>query len=527
MPSKPATILHEVAPMGNGQSLSKPPTLRKTRSAGILLHVTSLPGKYGIGDFGPAAHAFVESLARAKQTWWQVLPLTPPADGSNPYNSFSAFAGNPNLVSPELLLRDGLLRRSDLSAQGFPEGKVGYPRVNDFRSEILRRAWERFAGGAVGSLRGEFEQFCHDQSAWLDDFALFMALKEMNENKPWTEWDRSIVRRNKSALDAARCELAEHVQRHQFVQFLFFRQLNDLRRRAHELGVKLFGDMPIFVSGDSADVWANPHLFQLDKDGHAKVVSGCPPDYFSETGQRWGNPHYDWPAMTRDAFAWWVARLRNTFAQVDMIRIDHFRGFEAYWQIKAQHPTAKDGRWVKAPGTELFHTLRRELGSLPLVAEDLGLITPEVVALRESFGLPGMKVLQFAFGGAPDDPFLPHNYERNTVAYTGTHDNDTTVGWFKSLQSEERRRVERYVPGSGRNVAWELIRLAWSSVADTAIAPLQDVLSLGPDARMNLPGTAAGNWGWRLKPGMLKNQLLDRLGEMTETYGRAPKVTRA
>ena len=513
--------------MGNGQSSSKPPTPRQARSAGILLHVTSLPGKYGIGDLGPAAHAFAESLARAKQTWWQVLPLTPPADGSNPYNSFSAFAGNPNLVSPELLLRDGLLRRSELTAQGFPEGKVDYPRVNDLRSAILRQAWERFAGGAAGSLRGDFEQFCRGQAAWLDDFALFMALKEANENKPWTDWDRAIVRRNKGVLESARRDLSEHVRRHQFVQFLFFRQLSALRRRAHELGVKLFGDMPIFVSGDSADVWANSHLFQLDKDGRAKVVSGCPPDYFSETGQRWGNPHYDWRAMKRDGFAWWVARLRTTFDQVDMVRIDHFRGFEAYWEINAQHPTAKDGRWVKAPGAELFRTLQKELGGLPLVAEDLGLITPEVAALRESFALPGMKVLQFAFGGSHDDPFLPHNYERNTVAYTGTHDNDTTAGWFKSLSEKERRRVRQYLPRAEKDIPSALIRLAWASVADVAIAPLQDVLGLGSDARMNLPGTPTGNWGWRLKPGMLKNALLDRLGEMTETYGRASKPPQA
>ena len=507
------------------RSSTEPPTPSKPRAGGVLLHVTSLPGKYGIGDLGPAAHDFLDALARAKQTWWQLLPLTPPADDSNPYNSFSAFAGNPNLISPDLLLRDGLLRRQDLDAQTFPEAKVDYPRVNQDKSILLLRAWLRFSTGAAKPLRDDFEHFRHAQSPWLDDFALFMALKEAFFHKPWTDWPKPLVGRNKSEIESARRNLAEAIQRHRFVQYLFFRQLDSLRKRAREVNIKLFGDMPIFVSGDSADVWANPHLFQLDRDGRPKVVSGCPPDYFSETGQRWGNPHYNWPRMKRDGFAWWVARLRNTFAQVDMVRIDHFRGFEAYWEIPAHHPTAKDGRWVKAPGHDLFRALRKQLGDLPFVAEDLGLITPEVTSLRDGFDLPGMKVLQFAFGGSPDDPFLPHMYERNTVSYTGTHDNDTTKGWFESLKKEERQRVQRYVQGTPKDLPWNMIRLAWSSVADTAIAPLQDILGLGSEARMNRPGTAENNWAWRFKPRVLKDRLLDRLGELTETYGRAPRRT--
>ena len=501
-------------------------TLRP-RSAGILLHVTSLPGPTGIGDLGPAAYAWVDALARARQTWWQVLPLGPPGDGDSPYQAYSAFAGNPILVSPELLARDGLLRRADLRGADFPTGRVDYRRVNAFKTRLLARAWGQFrGGGAGGTLRADFESFAAGESAWLDNFALFMALKEARPGAPWTDWPKPLVLCDPAALDTARRELADVIGRHRFVQFLFFRQLRSLRDYAAGRGVRLIGDLPIFVSADSADVWANPHLFQLDRRRRPKAVAGVPPDYFSKTGQRWGNPLYDWEAMKRDSYAWWVARLRAALTQADLVRIDHVRGFEAYWRIPASRPTAERGRWVKVPGVELFETVRGKLGGLPFIAEDLGLITPEVEALRDRFALPGMRVLQFGFGGDVGNPFLPHNYVRNAVAYTGTHDNDTTAGWYASLRRPERRHVLQYAPGADRDPAWAMIRLAWSSVADCAITPLQDVLGLDGKARMNTPGTARGNWRWRVRADQLDKGALDRLGEITETFGRAPDRAR-
>ena len=494
----------------------------RRRSAGVLLHVTSLPAPYGVGDLGPAAFRWVDTLARAHQSWWQILPLGPPGAGHSPYQSFSAFAGNPTLISPDALMGDGLLRRADLTSANFPAaGPVDYERAGAFKAGLLAKAWERFtAGGAARPLKSAFEKFSAAQAAWLDDFALFMALKDAHGAANWTDWPIDLVRRKPAALRDARRELADAVGRHRFAQFLFFRQLDALRTYARDQGVKLIGDLPIFVSGDSADVWANSHLFQLDKHRRPRAVAGVPPDYFSETGQRWGNPLYDWRAMARDRYAWWVARARSALDQVDLVRIDHFRGFEAYWSVPADAPTAQTGRWVKAPGAELFKTLRQKLGHLPFIAEDLGVITPEVEALRDGFGLPGMRVLQFGFGGGPDNAFLPHNYVRNAVAYTGTHDNDTTAGWFASLKRKDKDHVRRLAPGVDKDPAGELLRLVWSSVADYAIAPVQDVLALGSETRMNTPGTATGNWRWRMTPEMLKGKAYDRLGQLTETYDR-------
>jgi 4-alpha-glucanotransferase len=493
------------------------------RAAGILLHPTSLPGPYGIGDLGPAAYAWVDALVAARQTWWQILPLGPTGYGDSPYQCFSAFAGNPYLLSPEALVRDGLLRRDDLADVSFPDGRADYGPVIRFKVAMLARAWENFQAGAGGHLRPAFEEFCERRAAWLDDFALFMALKDAHGGVSWSVWPEEYVLREPEALRQARRELAPAVGQHKFRQFLFFRQWGELRGYAHSRGVRLIGDIPIFVSSDSADVWAHPGLFQLDAHRRPRVVAGVPPDYFSATGQLWGNPLYDWDALKRTGYAWWIERMLATLAQVDLVRLDHFRGFEAYWEIPAGMPTAQIGRWVEGPGADFLEALRDALGGLPLIAEDLGVITPEVEALRDRFGLPGMRILQFAFGGAAEDRFLPHNYERNTVVYTGTHDNDTTRGWFARLSTREAAFLRRYAPYAETDVAWELIRLAWGSVADTAVAPLQDVLSLGTEARMNLPGRPSGNWGWRFTAGMLTDAVLGRLADLTEVYSRGLK----
>ena len=512
-------MVKEAQPGGSMTTTTGKP--KSPRSAGILLHPTSLPSPYGIGDLGPSAHAWVDTLTRARQTWWQVLPLGPTGYGDSPYQAFSAFAGNPYLVSPELLVRDGLVKQADLASVHFPADRVDYGPVIQFKNWILGRAWDAFRSRAAPALQPAFEQFCVEQAGWLDDYALFMALKDAHGGAGWQEWPAELRLRQPAALARARKELEGPIGLHKFRQFLFFRQWADVRHHAHERGVRLIGDVPIFVSIDSADVWANPGLFQLDAERRPIAVAGVPPDYFSATGQLWGNPLYNWEALKRTGYAWWVARLRATLRQVDLVRLDHFRGFEAYWEIPAGSPTAQTGRWVKGPGHDFFRALRAALGDLPLIAEDLGVITPEVEALRDHFHLPGMRILQFAFGGAVEDRFLPHNYERNTVVYTGTHDNDTTLGWFRTLSEAESRFLRRYVPGVEHDPAWSLIRLAWSSVADYALAPLQDVLNLGSEARMNFPGQPSGNWAWRFRAEMLTAAVIDRLADLTEVYGRA------
>jgi 4-alpha-glucanotransferase len=497
-------------------------TALKRRSAGILLHPTSLPGRYGIGDLGPVAHAWVDTLARAKQTWWQILPLGPTGYGDSPYQSYSAFAGNPNLVSPDLLVQDGLIAASDVADVQFPAGVVDYDNVTKFKDWLLDRAWQAFRHGAAGHLRPEFERFQRDEAYWLDDFALFMAIKGSRNGVSWQEWPADLVRREPAALGRARRELDYAVGLHRVRQFLFFRQWRNLRAHAHRSGVKLFGDAPIFVAADSADVWANPHLFLLDKDRRPKVVAGVPPDYFSATGQLWGNPLYDWAKMKETGYAWWVARIRANLQQVDLVRLDHFRGFEAAWHIPFGAPTAQTGEWVKGPAADLLATLRRELGGLPLVAEDLGLISDEVHALRDGFGLPGMYILQFAYGGAVEFRFLPHNHIRNAVVYTGTHDNDTTLGWWRTISEDERTFLRRYDPHVDEEPVWHLIRAAWGSVADFAIVPFQDVLNLGSEARMNIPGVPSGNWHWRATEEQVNTSAWGQLADLTELYYRQP-----
>jgi 4-alpha-glucanotransferase len=493
--------------------------LKLARSAGVLLHPTSLPGPYGIGDLGPTAFEWIEVLAGAGQKWWQILPLGPTGYGDSPYQSFSAFAGNINLLSPEVLVQDGLLHDSDLPTPNFPAEHIDYGPVIEFKKGLLGRAWENFQGGAAPTLRSAFDAFCNRQSSWLDDFSLFMALKEAHKGASWHSWAPDLVLRKPAALEKARRSLAGAVNRQKFGQFLFARQWGDVKQHAQQHGLKLIGDVPIFVSVDSSDVWANPDLFILDEQRNPTVVAGVPPDYFSPTGQLWGNPHYDWPRMKQTGYAWWIARLKATLNQVDLVRLDHFRGFEAYWEIPAENTTAENGQWVPGPGADLLGALRSALDGLPLIAEDLGVITAEVEALRDQFELPGMRILQFAFSG-PDNRFLPHHYEPNTVVYTGTHDNDTTVGWYSELPANERRFLDRYLPGAGKDIAWELLRLAWGSVANLALAPLQDLLSLPSETRMNFPGRPAGNWCWRFHTGQVSRDLLDRLAELTATYSR-------
>jgi 4-alpha-glucanotransferase len=496
------------------------PAVDSRRSAGILLHPTSLPGPFGMGDLGSSAFAWVDALVQAKQTWWQILPLGPTSFGNSPYQAFSAFAGNPYLVSPQALIEDGLLDARDVPAITFPADHVEYGPVIEFKDALFAVAWDKFQHGRALSMRPDFDRFVADEAHWLDDYALFMALKDGHQGRAWQEWTEPARQRQADFIVKAKADLAKSVGLHQFRQFLFFRQWRRLKAHANEHGVKIIGDIPIFVSGDSADVWANPHLFALDRDRRPKVVAGVPPDYFSATGQLWGNPHYDWQTLEQSGFAWWIERFRATFKMVDVVRLDHFRGFEAYWEIPAGSLNAIKGRWVKAPGTALLETVRRAFGGLPIIAEDLGVITPEVDAMRRQFDLPGMRILQFAFSDDATNRFLPHNYDAHTVVYTGTHDNDTTWGWFRSLGEKERDHVRRYLARDGSDIAWDLIRLAWSSVAHFAVAPLQDVLNLGTEARMNFPGKPQGNWAWRFQANQLNPWILGRLAEMTQLYGR-------
>ncbi len=491
-----------------------------TRASGILLHPTSLPGPHGIGDVGQTARRWVDFLAAARQRFWQVLPLGPTGFGDSPYQCFSAFAGNPLLIDLDDLVKRGWLLEDDARPPtSFPEARVDYGAVIPFKRRALHLAFQGFQARAGQEDRSAFAAFCAQEAHWLDDFALFMALKDRFQ-AAWNEWPDEVRLRHPSAIDRYRRELAPAVDEHRFIQWTFFRQWEALKGYAHRRGIQIIGDIPIFVAYDSADVWAHPEIFYLDEEGRPTVVAGVPPDYFSPTGQLWGNPLYRWDVMAEYGYRWWIDRFRAVLRMVDWVRLDHFRGFEAYWEVPAGMPTAEVGRWVKGPGDDFFRALKQELGHIPIIAEDLGFITPEVKALRERWGFPGMKVLQFAFSG-PDNEYLPHNYTSpNWVVYTGTHDNDTTVGWFQSLDEDTRRFVLTYLARDGADIAWDLMRLAWQSVAVLAIAPMQDVLRLGTEARMNLPGRPWGNWQWRMKGNALSDELAQALAEMTYTYGR-------
>jgi len=493
-----------------------------SRASGILLHPTSFPGRFGIGDLGVESYRWVDFLAGAGQKLWQILPLGPTSFGDSPYQCFSAFAGNPYLIGPEKLVADGLLSESDLNATPkFPVHTVDYGPVIEFKLKLLDTVYQNFKADGGRKLRTEFEVFCQAQAVWLDDFALFMALKESHNGAVWSTWEPDLVSRQPPALAMVREKLAEAVESQRLRQFLFFRQWLAVKTYANQAGIKIVGDIPIFVAYDSADVWAHPELFYLDDTGQSTVVAGVPPDYFSVTGQLWGNPLYRWDVLSQTSCAWWIERFRATLTFVDIVRLDHFRGFEAYWEIPSGMPTAEVGRWVKGPGADFFTAVKAALGDLPIIAEDLGVVTPEMLALRDQFNLPGMKVLQFAFSADATDPFLPHNFSRNCVVYSGTHDNDTTRGWYeKSSTESERDFARRYLGRDGGDIAWDFIRLAFSSVADLAIVPMQDVLGLGTEARMNLPGRPAGNWGWRLQPGQLNDQIQNRLKELAKLYLR-------
>jgi 4-alpha-glucanotransferase len=492
------------------------------RRSGVLLHPTSLPGE-GIGDLGGEALRFVDWLVEAGQSLWQLLPLVPTTEGGSPYNGLSAFAGNTLLLSPARMVEDGLLDADETdSPPGLPDDCVKFHDVMRWKARLVRRAYGAFRAEWAPGLKRAFAAYREEEAEWLDDYALFRALREEHGGASWTEWDEGVRRRDPRAVARAHDRLYEEVERHAFGQFLFDRQWAALRRHANERGVRLIGDVPIFVAHDSADVWAHPELFSLAESGEPTVVSGVPPDYFSATGQRWGNPLYRWDAMAKDGYRWWIERFRRTLELVDVARIDHFRGFEAYWEIPAGEPTAMGGRWVEGPGTALFAAVEKELGPLPLIAEDLGLITPEVDALRDELGMPGMRVLQFAFGGGdPDNPHRPENYPPRSVAYTGTHDNDTAAGWFHRSATDEEREGFRSLAGErGGDAAWAMIEIVFRSPADLAIVPLQDVLGLGSEARMNTPGTSAGNWAWRVRPGELTPELAARLRALTVETGR-------
>jgi 4-alpha-glucanotransferase len=502
------------------------------RASGILLHPTSLPGEFGIGDLGPEAFAWVDQLVAADQTYWQVLPLGPTGYGDSPYQCFSAFAGNTLLISPEKLLDDGLITADDLADK--PDGvpnKVDFNAVGKFKAELLTKAYRAFNQTTNVDLRNEFEAFCHEQKGWLDDYALYRALKISQSLKPWYEWPDRLKLRDKRTIEIAGEQLSSEIRAEKFSQFLFFRQWFALKAYANGNAIRIIGDIPIFVALDSSDVWCNQDKFKLNPDGTAKVVAGVPPDYFSKTGQRWGNPIYDCDAMQRDGFGWWISRFRSTFEIVDIARVDHFRGFIAAWEVPGEDATAENGQWVDVPGTALFTAVKRELGELPLIAEDLGVVTPEVEQLRDGFGFPGMRILQFAFGGDAKNRDLPHNYINNCVAYTGTHDNDTTVGWWRSQAGAGSTRGEaeisrehsfclEYLNTDGREINWDLIRAIWASVADMAIAPVQDLLGVGSEGRMNLPATMSGNWSWRLTGGAITEDIVLRLKELTGLYGR-------
>ena len=490
------------------------------RQAGVLLHPTSLPGPHGIGTLGAEALSVLDFLQEAGQSVWEILPLNPTGYGDSPYAAYSAFAGNPLLIDLEALSREQGFPLAEEPIPDFSPDRVQFELLIPWKTELLARAAHHFKRNAGSQLQESLQRFRRQECSWLADYALFRALKEAHGGAPWFEWEPELVERRPDALDAWRAKLADAVYAQEYQQFQFFRQWGALREQARARGITLLGDLPIFVADDSADVWVHPHLFDLDGRYRAKSMAGVPPDYFCPTGQLWGNPLFCWEKMAEDGYAWWIARIRATLRTVDLIRLDHFRGFEAYWAVPAGNPTAEVGEWRKGPGAAFFRVLQEALGELPLVAEDLGFITSEVEELRDRFNLPGMKILQFAFADDAGNSFLPHHYEKNAVVYTGTHDNDTTVGYFQKAPPAELTFAQRYIPSLGSEIHWDLIRLAYQSAARLAVIPLQDLLDLGSEARMNMPGTGQGNWAWRYRAGSLTPLLAARMRQLVETYGR-------
>lgn len=494
------------------------------RSSGIILHPTSFPGPDGIGDLGPEAYRWVDFLADTGCAFWQVLPLGPTGYGDSPYQSFSAFAGNPYLVSPALLLDQKLLSAKDLiDRPKFPQNTVDFGPVIEWKVLLLNRAYERFKKSKNQKLILDYQAFCDAQKSWLDDFALFMAIKQDLGGGSWDNWPEALRTRDVNAIAEFSSKNPDAIEKQKFRQFLFYEQWNRVRSYAKSKSIQIIGDIPIFVAFDSADVWSHPDLFFLNRKGKPTSVAGVPPDYFSPTGQLWGNPLYKWSIHKKTGYAWWLARIDAVLNLVDFIRLDHFRGFAGYWEIPANMPTAEIGRWVKGPGKDLFNAIKAKFSSLPLLAEDLGEITPDVIELRDSLGLPGMKILQFGFSSTPDDPFLPHNYPENCVSYTGTHDNDTARGWYESASEKETDFCRRYLARPGVDISWDMIRAIWSSRSAFALAPLQDLLSLGNEARMNFPGKPSGNWGWRYTADQVNWELTSRLKEINFLYSRENK----
>ncbi|MBK1986660.1 4-alpha-glucanotransferase [Sphaerospermopsis aphanizomenoides BCCUSP55] len=496
------------------------------RSSGILLHPSSFPSRFGIGDLGLEAYRFIDFLKNSYQQYWQVLPLGPTGYGNSPYMCYSAMAGNYFLISPEKLVNEGLLVAEDFAnLPAFSADKVNFEQVIPVKVNLLKKASENFKHHATEIQRKAFHTFCNTRGYWLNNYALFMALKDARNGASWNNWEPELAKREPAVLARIEQELAQEIFYYKFIQYEFFRQWSELKNYANQNGIEIIGDIPIYVAHDSADVWANPDIFALDEEtGAAALMAGVPPDYFSATGQLWGNPVYKWEELQKQDFKWWVQRFEAMLDYVDIIRIDHFRGFEAFWAVPQGEETAINGEWIEAPGVAFFEVIKQKLGKLPILAEDLGIITPEVEALRDQFEFPGMKVLHFAFGSDPGNPFLPFNYPRNAVVYTGTHDNDTTVGWFNTANDYEKQNLLLYLGSiSPDGINWDLIRLALSSIANQAIIPLQDVLGLGTEARMNYPSTAEGNWEWRYQSGVLTQELSDRLKIITKLYGRAPR----
>ncbi len=496
------------------------------RASGILLHPTSLPSRFGIGDLGENAYQFVDFLAKGDQQIWQILPIGPTGYGNSPYLSYSALAGNPLLISPDLLQQQGLLTEEELQhLPDFPLDQVDFEQVIATKMPLLRRASDRFKVQASPKEEQKFQKFCNRQNDWLSDYALFMSLKEAHNGSPWNQWGADLASRQPEAMATWASKLADEIFYHKFVQYQFFCQWQNLKQYANQNGIQLFGDIPIYVAHDSVDVWAHREIFLLDpKTGEAALMAGVPPDYFSDDGQLWGNPVYNWEELSETDFKWWIRRVEAILEYVDIIRIDHFRGFQAYWAVPQGEDTAKNGTWIEAPGDEFFQLLAEQLGKLPIVAEDLGVITPEVEALRDKFEFPGMKILQFAFDSNQANGFLPFNYtNRNCVVYTGTHDNNTTIGWFNERSPEANAQVVDYVGClCNDGIHWAMIRLAMSSVGNTVVLPFQDILGLGTDAKMNTPSQPTGNWGWRCRAEAFNEELSGRLKYLTYLYGRAP-----
>ena len=491
------------------------------RASGILLHPTSLPSPDGIGDLGPEAFRWVDFLAASGCGLWQILPLGPTGYGDSPYQCFSAFAGNPYLISPALLLNEKFLNLEDLKDRPeFPQNRVDFGAVIQWKKTILHRSYLRFINGNNPEISNDFLLFQEKNSSWLQDYGAFSALKDLNNGRPWVEWNSELRTRQPQALSKFQDENRVLITELMYYQFLFFRQWSHLKEYANFHNIRIVGDIPLFISHDSADAWVLPNLFFLNPDGYPSAVAGVPPDYFSPTGQLWGNPLYNWEIHKKSGYSWWIDRIAASLQMVDILRLDHFRGFSEYWEVPANMNTAEIGEWKPGPGAELFASIKSSLGSLPIIAEDLGKITPDVISLRDHFDLPGMRILQFAFSDDDKNIFLPHNYSKNTVAYTGSHDNDTSIGWFNSVPENEKRVCTEYIGKNGDDIAWDLIRVIWSSVANFAIAPMQDFLRLDNEARMNYPGREAGNWNWRMDLHYQNGSLTKNLHRLNLIYSR-------